>query len=267
LSETHSKILVERFDDGHALVTLNRPDRLNALDEQMFAELDLLYDNLDADPSVRAIVITGAGRGFCSGADLTTIAGMPSATVPEIYRIQSAGARTLTRAREISTPVIAAVNGPASGGGLALALAADIRIASPAAFFNVAFVRLGLTGCDVGVSWMLPRIVGLGHASEMMLTGRRVDAGEAQRMGLVNRVVAADELLSAACETAGLIAANSPFGVALTKEGLQLAVDAPSLQAAIAIENRSQVLASRTSDMAEAVSAFVGRRPAQFTGA
>lgn len=260
-------LLVEVESDGCAVVTMHRPDRLNAINSAMFAELDRVLMALDADPAVRAIVLTGAGRGFCAGLDLEQAAAIPAMSVTEMYALQAAGARTLTRARDIATPVIAAVNGPASGGGLALALAADVRIASPEAVFNVAFVRLGLTGCDVGVSWLLPRVVGLGHASEMMLTGRRVHAEEAARIGLVNRVVAADQLLGAARETAALIAGNSPFGVALTKEGLQLAVDAPSLQAALAIENRNQVLASRTADMAEAISAFVERRPPRFTGA
>jgi enoyl-CoA hydratase/carnithine racemase len=266
VNKAYNTIQVERFDDGHALVTLNRPDRLNAIDDQMFRELDQAYTELDDEQAVRAIVLTGAGRGFCAGLDLAEAAGLPAMTVPQMYRAQAAGARTLTRAREISTPVIAAVNGPASGGGLALALAADVRIAAPEAFFNVAFVRLGLTGCDVGVSWLLPRVVGLGHASEMMLTGRRVTADEAAHMGLVNRVVPAGELLDAACAVASQIAANSPFGVALTKEGLQLAIDSPSLQAALAIENRNQVLASRTADMTEALTAFMERRTARFTG-
>lgn len=261
-----STLRVERHGDGHALVTLDRPDTLNAIDPTMFEELDRVFAELDADPSVRAIVLTGAGRGFCAGLDLENAAAIPAMTVPQMYAMQAAGARTLTRAREIATPVIAAVNGPASGGGLALALAADVRIAAEPAFFNVAFVRLGLTGCDVGVSWLLPRVVGLGHASEMMLTGRRVPADEALRIGLVNRVVPTDELLTAAREVAAQIAANSPFGVQLTKEGLQLAVDAPSLHAAIALENRNQVLASRTADMAEAVTAFLSRRPPRFTG-
>ena len=262
---TYATLLVERHDD-HALVTMNRPDRLNAIDSVMFDELDSAFLDLDADPAVRAIVLTGAGRGFSAGLDLTEVAGLKDESVPGFYARQANGARTLSRARELGTPVIAAVNGPASGGGLALALAADIRIASPSAFFNVAFVRIGLTGCDVGVSWLLPRVVGLGHASEMMLTGRRVDAEEAQRIGLVNRVVPADELLAEAVKTARSIAANSPFGVMLTKEGLQLAVDTPSLQSALALENRQQALASRTQDHAEAVAAFLEQRPPRFTG-
>jgi enoyl-CoA hydratase len=256
-------VRVERVEQA-AVVTLDRPERLNALDWEAFEELDETYASLDADPGVRAIVVTGAGRGFSAGLDLEVAAVLADMTPEEMYRRQVAGGRTLSKARELTTPVIAAVNGPASGGGLALALAADVRLCSPEAFFNVAFVRLGLTGCDVGVSWLLPRVVGLGHASEMMLTGRRVHAEEAERIGLVNRVVPAGELLEEALATARLIAGNSPFGVALTKEGLQLAVDAPSLQAALALENRQQVLASRTEGHREAVRAFLESRPASF---
>ena len=258
-----STLRVERVEQA-AVVTLNRPERLNAIDWAMFDELDVVYAELDADPLVRAIVLTGAGRGFSAGLDLDVVSALGDMSTEQFYRVQTAGGRTLTRARELSTPVIAAVNGPASGGGLALALAADVRLCSPEAFFNVAFVRLGLTGCDVGVSWLLPRVVGLGHASEMMLTGRRVLATEAERIGLVNRVVPAEELLNEALAVARLIADNSPFGVALTKGGLQLSVDAPSLQAALALENRQQVLASRTEAHREAVRAFMSDRAASF---
>lgn len=168
--------------------------------------------------------------------------------------------------RRTSVPVIAAVNGPAAGAGMALALAADIRIAAPEARFNAAFVRIGLTGRDCGISWLLPRIVGLGHASEILLTGRLVDTAEAVRIGLVNDVVHAEALLEPALVRAELIAANTPFGVRLTKEILQANVDAPSLEAAIELENRSQVLATRTEDMPEALVAFREKRPPVWTG-
>jgi enoyl-CoA hydratase len=252
--------------DGVALVTLNRPGRLNAISAEMFDELHALCAAVEGDPDVRALVLTGAGRGFCAGADLELIGALPDMSVQEFMRVQEHGADAIAALKSLPKAVIAAVNGPASGGGLALALAADVRIAAPEASFNVAFVRIGLSGCDVGVSWLLPRVVGFGHASELMLTGRLIDAVEAERIGLVNRVVAADRLLDAANGVAAEIAANSPFGVRLTKQVLQLNVDAPSLQAAIAIENRNQVLASRTEDMAEALRAFREQRLAAFSG-
>jgi enoyl-CoA hydratase/carnithine racemase len=182
----------------------------------------------------------------------------------EMLSGQEVWAGAVAALRKLSKPVVAAVNGPAAGAGLGLALAADVRIASPDASFVAAFVRIGLTGGDVGVSWMLPRIVGLGHASEMLLTGRAVDAGEAERIGLVNRVVPAEELLPAAHETAAAIAAHSPFGVRLTKKVLQANVDAPSLDAAIELENRNQVLTTRGADMPEALAAFRERRQPSF---
>ena len=255
-------LLTEVTDDGIAVVTMNRPEKLNALDATMFRELRELAIALDAERDVRAVVLTGAGRGFCAGADLAAIAGLPSDTVPDFWRFQTAGGEMTIAWKRIGKPVIASVHGPAAGGGLALALACDVRVAGPLARFNVAFVKLGLSGCDVGVSWLLPRVVGLGNASELMLTGRLIDAGEALRIGLVNRI--ADDPLEAALELARETAANSPFGLRLTKQGLELAMDAPSLEAAVAIENRNQVLASRTEDMAEAVAAFLAKRPAQF---
>ncbi len=160
--------------------------------------------------------------------------------------------------------MIAAVNGPAAGGGLALALASDIRLASASARFNVAFVRLGLSGCDIGVSWLLPRLIGASRAWELMLTGRIIDAPEADRIGLVLRVVADDELQTAALETAGLIAANAPWGVRMTKEVMWSQLEVGSLQAGIDLENRTQVLSSMTNDMQEAVAAFLGKRPPHY---
>jgi enoyl-CoA hydratase/carnithine racemase len=257
-------IRVEKVREGVALATLDRPEKLNAIDRRMFAELYQLCAQLEDDPEVRVAVLTGAGRGFCSGADMEAIAALPEAGVPEFMRFQERAAAAIAAFRSLAKPVIAAVNGPAAGGGLALALAADVRIAAPEARFNVAFVRLGLSGADVGVSWLLPRVVGLGNASELMLTGRLIDALEALRIGLVNRVVAAETLLDSCYELAAEIARNSPFGVRLTKQALQLSVDAPSLEAAIAIENRNQVLASRTEDMGEAVMAFLGKRDPEF---
>jgi enoyl-CoA hydratase len=255
-------IRTEMREGGALVATLDRPERLNALDHRMWDDLSRLVDRVEGDPSARVLIITGGGRGFCAGADLDFISAIPEMTTQEFMRHQEYGAGVIAKLRHLSTPVVAAVNGPAAGGGLAVALAADVRVAGPAARFNVAFVRLGISGCDVGVSWLLPRVVGLGHASELMLTGRLIDAAEAYRIGLVNRVVEDGDLMAAASALAAEIAANSPFGLRLTKQALQLNVDAPSLEAAIEVENRNQVLASRTADMAEAVAAFqTGREP------
>ena len=261
---SYERMLFERPASGVLVARMNRPEKLNALDRTLFGEIARLGDDVGADPEIRACILTGEGRGFCAGADLEEVAQMGNFSVPEMFAFQEAGAGAVARLKRSEKPFIAAVNGPASGGGLALALACDIRIAAPAARFNVAFVRLGISGADLGVSWLLPRVVGLGNASEMMLTGRFVEASEAQRIGLVNAVVDADGLLGAALAKATEIARNSPFGLKLTKEALQLAMDAPSLEAAIALENRNQVLASRTEDMLEAVTAFLQKRDPDY---
>jgi enoyl-CoA hydratase len=167
--------------------------------------------------------------------------------------------------RAMPQPIIAAVNGAAAGGGLALALASDIRVASTAGRFNVAFVRIGLSGCDIGVSWLLPRLIGASRAYELMLTGRIVEADEADRLGLLTRVVDADALLDAALDEAGLIIANSPFGIQMTKEVMWSQLEVGSLAAGIDLENRTQLLASTTGDMVEATRAFMEKRPARYS--
>lgn len=263
---TYEDLEVERNRDGILLVTLSRPDRLNALTFRMFAELRRLCDDVAADEAVRVVVLTGAGRAFCAGLDLDDAATLPDLTTAEMVRGQDSWADAITAFRRLPQPVVAAVNGAAAGAGFSLALAADVRLASPAARFNAAFVKIGLTGGDCGSSWALPRIVGLGHASEILLTGRMVGADEAAAIGLVNRVVAAGELVPAALELAALIAGNSPLGVRLTKRVVQANVDATSLEEAVALENRGQVITSRTEDMAEALRAFREKRRPVYTG-
>ena len=263
---TGGTLLVDRPRAGIVVATLNRPDRLNALTFSMFGELEQLAAAIGADDGARVLVLSGAGRGFCAGLDLDDAATLPDMTAARFLHDQEGWSRAITSFRRLPKPVIAAVNGPAAGAGFSLALAADIRLASPAARFNAAFIKIGLTGGDCGSSWMLPRIVGLGHAYEILLTGRLIDADEAARIGLVNRVVPAPDLLPAALDLAELIAANSPFGVRLTKQLVQVNVDAPSLDAAAELENRNQALAAGTNDMAEALLAFREKRAPAFTG-
>jgi enoyl-CoA hydratase len=261
----YETLLVERPRDGVVLVTLNRPDRLNAITFQMFDEMHDVCRTLLADGDARAVVITGAGRGFCAGLDLDDAETLPDMTPHEMMLGQQHWAGAFVNFHELPQPVIAAVNGPAAGGGLGLALAADIRLASPTARFNAAFVRIGLSAGDVGVSWSLPRVVGLGRAAEIMLTGRFVDAEEAATIGLVNRVVPEDRLLDEAFAVAEQIAANTPFGVTLTKRVLNANVDAGSLSQAVEVENRGQTLATRGADFREALAAFREKRPANLT--
>jgi enoyl-CoA hydratase len=250
-------------EPGIAILTLNRPERLNALSWSLIDDLHAALGDVAGRREIRILILTGTGRGFCSGLDISddSIAGEPSVQ-GSLERQERVGSLALVL-RNLPQPVIAAVNGPAAGGGLALALASDVRVSSATARFNVAFVRVGLSGCDVGVSYLLPRVVGAGVASELMLTGRLIDADEALRIGLVTRVVPPEMLESSALEIAGEILANSPFGVRMTKQVLRRNCDAGSLEAAIELENRTQVLASQTSDLHEALNAFRdGRAPA-----
>ena len=257
---------VERVRENVLLVTMNRPKRLNAITFETFDEFIDLSDKITTDRTIRAVVITGQGRAFCAGLDLDEASALEAMTAMEMMYGQEHWAAAFQRLYELPVPLIAAVNGPATGGGLAIALAADIRIASTAARFNSAFVRIGLSSGDIGVSWALPRIVGMGHAAEMMMTGRFYEAEEARAIGLVNRVVEPSRLLESAYETAAQIAANTPLGVMLTKRLLASNVDAGGLRSAMEIENRGQVLATRGSDFREALAAFREKRQPAFTG-
>jgi enoyl-CoA hydratase len=259
----------EQVEDGVTLLTLDRPERLNAMSHELVADVHAALDAVAADRDCRVVVITGEGRGFCAGLDLK---GTGTAPGGDDWGGPGAGligqqhiARLIPHLRSLRQPVIAAVNGPAAGGGLALALGCDIRIAAESARFNVAFVRIGLSGCDIGVSWLLPRLVGASRAFEMMLTGRLIDAPEAERIGLVVRVVPDGDVVDAALETARLIAANSPFGIWMTKEVMWSALEIGSLHAGIDLENRTQILTSFSADMREAWNAFLEKRPADYT--
>lgn len=262
----YQTLRVDRPTDRVAVATLNRPDKLNAITFRMFEEWPELCAEIAADDGVDVLVMTGAGRAFCAGLDLADAAKLAAMSVPEMLRAQESWADATAGFHRLAKPVIAAVNGAAAGAGLSLALAADIRIAAPTARFNAAFVRIGLTGGDCGSSYFLPRVVGLGRAAEILLTGRFVNADEAMAIGLVNTVVPADELLASAVAMAEQIASNTSLGVSLTKRVLHQNVDAPSLAAALEVENRNQVLATRTHDMAEALSAFLAKRPPDYTG-
>lgn len=264
-----STVLIDRDHAGVAVVTLNRPEKLNAMDVTLVSDLKAALEEVGGDRDCRAIVLTGAGRGFCAGLDLAGYGAAPDSDgrgpVGAGFATQQHIASLIPQLRGLHQPVIAAVNGAAAGGGLALALGSDIRIAAASARFNVAFVRIGLSGCDIGVSWLLPRLIGASRAWEMMLTGRMVESDEAERMGLVARVVPDAELLDAALETASLVAANSPWGVRMTKEVAWSQLEVGSLQAGIDLENRTQIMSSFTEDMREAMAAFLERRPPAFT--
>jgi enoyl-CoA hydratase len=265
-------LLVTRPREDAALLTLNRPDRLNALTSELVAALHDALDELSGDRSCRAIVITGAGRAFCAGLDLAGYGTAPGADgsfgeVGDRLASQRHMSGLFERLRDVPKPVIAAVNGAAAGGGLALVLASDIRIAARSAVFRAAFANIGVSNCDMGTSWLLPRIVGAARAQELMLTARRIDADEAERIGLV--VAVHDDggaLLDAAFESVDLVAGLSPTGVAMTKQGMWTALETPALRTAIEYEDRQQVLLTLGPDMPEAITAFLEKRPPRFGG-
>jgi len=250
-----SALDVEQLDGGVCVVRLNRPERLNAIDEVMLGELERLCARLTDDDDVRVVVLTGAGRGFCAGLDLRGFG--PSATAAETsaaarMQFQERMAALPTRLRALPQPVVVAVNGPAVGGGLALCLASDLRICARSASFANAAIRIGLTGGEMGMSYFLPRIVGLSVAADWMLTGRTVPAEEADARGLVSELVDDDRLLTRAVELARSIAEGSALAVHLTKRALQVNADAPDLGAALELENRNQVIAYASEEAAAA---------------
>jgi enoyl-CoA hydratase len=216
--------------EGVVVLTLNRPEKLNAMDTTLVTELHAALDEVGRRPECRVIVLTGAGKGFCAGLDLGGYGPPPqdeghgTGRVQQGFAVQQQIAALIPKLRRLRQPVIAAVNGAASGGGFALVLGSDVRIAAAGARFNAAFVRIGLSACDIGTSWLLPR----------------------------------------AYESAELILRNSPFGVQMTKEVMWSALEIPGLQAAIDLENRTQIMTSFTEDHREAITAFVERRDPRF---
>ncbi len=263
-----AEVEISQPREGIALVTLNRPDKLNAMTSELVEQLHESLAAIGRNRDVRVVVLTGAGRGFCAGLDLGGYGEAPgyqwTGAVEKGFAIQKHIASLIPRMRSIPQPIISAVNGPASGGGFALVLGSDIRLAATTARFNAAFIRIGLSACDIGTSWLLPRLVGAARAQELMLTGRLFDAQEAHRIGLVVDVVADDVLLEAAYAKAEEIMLNTPLGVALTKEGMWSALEIPGLQAAIDLENRQQIMASFSDDAREARKAKAERRPPKY---
>ena len=263
-------VVVDRPRPEVALITLNRPDRLNALTSEMLARIYDVLENLGRDPTCRVIIVTGAGRGFCAGDDLRDY--HPPAWVStdvgpfhsNMYQ-QKYVAELVPRMRSLPQPVIAAVNGPAAGAGYALALGADLRVAAASAVFVDAFVKIGASGAEMGLSWLLQRIVGATRAAELVLTGRRVDGAEAARIGLVLQTVPDGEVVDVALALAEQIIVNTPMGTWMGKATLWSNLEIPSLEAAIDLEARTQILTLGTEDAQEQLAAYRERRPAHYT--
>lgn len=252
---------VTRPRDGVTVITLNRPEKLNALDAELVEDLHRTLDEIRADDDCRVVVLTGAGRGFCSGLDLTA----PSPIAASDLGMPRSGMRWQERIADLTTklirlrqPVIAAVNGPAYGGGFALAMASDIRIAGRSARFCTQFIKLGLGGCDIGVSYTLPLIVGAGQAFDLILTAKTVEAEEALRIGLVSRISDGD-VIDDALTIAETLCGYGSFGVESTKQVLWANLHASGIEAALHVENRSQILASTSGEMRAAAAAFANR--------
>lgn len=258
-------LLAEEVKPGIVVVTLNRPDRYNAMTNTMFVELEQLAWGLETEDDCRVVILTGAGKAFCSGYDLADADDLPNLGALGMLDQQERAARALSAIRALRVPVIAAVNGAAAGGGFSLALAADIRLGSTAAKFNAAFVRIGLSAGDLGTSWLLTRLIGPAKTSEICFTGRIVEAVEAEELGLVNSV-SQDDVLADSLALAEQIVTNSPGGVQLSKRALQANLEVGSYAAALELENRGQALLTRSPDMAEALAAFKEKRAPVFQG-
>jgi enoyl-CoA hydratase len=245
-------------------ITLNRPERLNALNFELTADLHDALDAVGRDPECRVVVLTGAGRGFCSGLDLKNFGTPPAAGEhPHVHAGiggQEFMANLTVHMRSTPQIIVAAVNGPAYGGGLGIAAAADLRIASESATFCSAFIRTGLTGTDIGVSYTLPRLLGASRAFDLMVTGRTIDAIEAEHLGLVSRVVPDDTLLDEAIGLASQIAGYTAIGLRMTKEVMWANLDAPNMTAAIALENRNQTIAGRSPEVQAYMDAYMAPR-------
>jgi enoyl-CoA hydratase len=260
-------VLVDHPRQHVARVTLNRPERLNAMSIDLVLALDDALEEVAAENSTWVVVLTGAGRGFCSGLDLEdhgVVPGIDGLTVGRIaQRAMRVYSRLVPRLRRMPQPVIAAVNGPAYGGGMCLALGADIRLAGRSAVFNATGIVNGLTSTEMGASWLLPRLVGASWATDVLLTGRVVDAEEAHRVDLVSQVLDDDVLAEAALDVASAMCAHSPYGLAMTKDVLWANLEIASLEAAIELEDRNQLMLGFTDNLPEAMRAFrAGRTPA-----
>ena len=259
---TYENLIVER-QGAVDWVSLNRPDKMNALSPDLVADLVDYLTSLRRNYDTRIVVLTGAGGGFCAGLDLEAYF-IEDATVQLGYHLQLEMNEIMKLMRRIPQPIIALINGPACGAGFAIAMSADIRIAAKDAKMNAAFIRIGMSGCDMGSSYLLPRLVGSSIASELLLTGDFIHAERALAVNLVSAVVPKAELKDQAQKYVDSMLLTTPFGLRLTKDGLNFGIDATSLEAAMAIEDRQQTLTSQTEDTKEAWTAFLEKRKPNY---
>lgn len=247
-------------------VTLNRPGRLNAMNRDMVSELRTVFQALYWDEGIRVVVLNANGKAFCAGLDLNqaSTAEPDSQSVSAMLNRKRTIAEIYVAMRRCPQPVISCVQGAASGGGFALALASDIRILTPDARMNAAFIRIGLSACDMGVSYFLPRMIGLSQASEYMLTGRFISAEKAMALGLAHRIVEVGDLAGEADSFCQDMLRATPLGLRLTKDALNQTIDASGLEAAMAIEDRNQMLTARDPNFREGIAAFMEKRQPEY---
>ncbi|MGE0383547.1 MAG: enoyl-CoA hydratase/isomerase family protein [Gammaproteobacteria bacterium] len=249
------------------ILTLNRPEALNALSEAMVAEMADYLHRLRARRECRVVILRGNGRAFCAGLDIKEFRAPAEETqLQRAWRVQLSLGDLMRSMRALPQPFVALGHGSACGGGFSLLLAADVRYGAPSLRMNAAYIKIGLGGADIGSSYFLPRLVGASLASELLLTGRFLHADRALRLGLLSEVVAEEALLDAGLALAQEMVANSPYGLALTKQALNINIDAPSLEAAFALEDRQQALLTTSEDHREAMTAFVEKRPPVYRG-
>lgn len=261
-------LLIERRGDIE-IATLNRPDALNSLNAELTQTLNDYFGGLAERLDVRVVILRGAGRAFCAGLDIkSSMDGKTSDETPVLrtLRTQTNIGNIYRKMRACPQPIIALAQGAACGGGLSLLLASDVRIAAPSLRANAAYIKIGLGGCDMASSYFLPRLVGASLASEMILTGRFIHADRALSSGLVSDVVDEDKLLDAGLALAHEMLLTAPWGLRLSKQALGLAIDAPSLEAAMAVEDRQQVVLGATQDHIEAMTAFLEKRRPTYSG-
>jgi enoyl-CoA hydratase/carnithine racemase len=253
--------------DSTEILSLNRPEALNAVTPEMIDELTAYFSGLQDRLPTRIVILRGNGRAFCAGAELGSdaFAAPGGGRAHRQLKMQQRYSQLIRLMRSCPQPIIALVHGAACGAGFSLLLASDVRFASPEAQMNAAYIRVGVGGCDMGSGYLLPRLIGLSVASELLLTGRFLGAERAKAVGLVSDIVAAERLLETGLEFAAEMAHASPMGLRLTKQSLNALIDAPGLDAALMIEDRQQVILLETQDHQEAVAAFRQRRDPSFS--
>ena len=257
-----------RFEQHGAvgLITFTRPEMLNALTFDVYRELTDLFFDLERESSVKSVVITGEGRGFCSGGDVNSIIGeLFARDMPGLVEFTRMTCDLIKNMRSLRKPIIAALNGTAAGAGAVIALAADLRVASEKAKIAFLFVKVGLAGADMGAAYLLPKVVGLSRATELLYFGDAIDAPTAERYGLFNKVVAPDKVLEESMAWAKRLAEGPTFALGMTKELLNAELNA-DLLGALDNEARAQAVCMQTKDFREAYEAFTEKRPAAFTG-